>query len=112
MTERTKQAPIISTYNAFPEKSAIQPTKPPKDNEPVSPIKTDAGYTLNNKYPNKAPVNEKATTDNDCAPPCSKIKIPKAAKNGTQVPAASPSNPSVKLTAFTVAKKRKNVKKV
>ena len=103
MTEKTKQPPIIGKYSAFPEKSAMHAAKPPRESEPVSPIKRRAGETLNSKYASKAPTSAKASVGNPSFPVCNTIKIPNVPKKGTLTPAASPSSPSVKLTAFTVA---------
>ena len=40
---------------------AVAATNPPNAKEPVSPINTLAGYTLNNKNPNKAPTTAHVT---------------------------------------------------
>ena len=47
MTDKTKQTPITGINNAFPEKEEIAAINPPKASEPVSPMNTDAGDTLN-----------------------------------------------------------------
>ena len=49
MTEKTKHIPNIRIYSALPLNTAIAAAKPPSDNEPVSPINTDAGEILNGK---------------------------------------------------------------
>ena len=107
MTENTKVIPIVRIYKAFPVNSPIHAAKPPKDKEPVSPINTRAGDTLNNKYADSAPPKQKAIVDKLPSPFCKNIKTPKARKNGIHADAAKPSSPSVRLTALTVAKNKK-----
>ena len=71
----------------------------PKNKEPVSPIKIFAGFLLNNKNPNNAPTIAKQNTNTG--------KLFSLYANSANVPVviivtlvASPSSPSVKLTAF------------
>ena len=110
MTETTKTKPKIGINNPFPENIAILAAKPPSASDPVSPINTEAGDTLKIKYANKAPTKQKDKTDKDVSPFCKRSTLPKEAKKGTHEPAANPSNPSVKFTAFTVAKNTKTEK--
>ena len=110
MTESTKVIPITAKYKPFPVNATMLAAKPPNAKEPVSPMKTDAGETLKKRYAKSAPTRQKETVDIFLFPPCKRINKPMQRKYGTHEPAASPSKPSVKLTAFTVAKKRKNVK--
>ena len=104
MTESTNIIPTVTIYSAFPVKVAIQETKPPRASEPVSPIKTLAGGALNSKYAINAPTSAKHTVAWDSLSPSKQIIMPKTRKKGILTPEASPSNPSVKFTAFTVAK--------
>ena len=106
MTEKTKVIPTTAIYSAFPEKIPIQAPNPPSESEPVSPIKILAGEELNKRYAVNAPQREKARIA--CPKSCpNEHKTPSVAKNGRQEFAAKPSNPSVKLTPLTVAKKTK-----
>ena len=103
MTEKTKHAPTMGKYNALPENSVIDAANPPKESEPVSPIKTYAGETLNKRYATKAPIKANESIGNPVVSSCKRIKTPKTPKYGALTPAASPSKPSVKFTALTVA---------
>ena len=109
MTEKTKHIPKTGTYKVFPLNTHIHEAKPPNASDPVSPINTEAGCTLNNKYASKLPIKQKDVNTKLDEPFCKSITTPISPKKGTLVPAASPSNPSVKLTAFTVAKNTKTV---
>ena len=50
--------PIIGINRVFEEKILTAPIKPPKDNDPVSPINTLAFGALNIKKPKIAPIKE------------------------------------------------------
>ena len=93
----------------LPENILIAPIKPPKDNDPVSPINTLAGDTLNKRYPASAPQRLKQICESAVLPPCKEIIMPKNRKNGKLAPAANPSNPSVRFTQLTVLKNAKAV---
>ena len=56
--EKTKHKPIIGIKSAFEEKILIAPINPPKDSEPVSPIKTLALGTLKIRKPKIAPIKQ------------------------------------------------------
>ncbi len=75
------------------------PSAPPKASDPVSPINTFAGWALKTKNPNTAPTTatEKIDSSNCSAFQARTANAPKAI---ALVPDTSPSNPSVKLTAF------------
>ena len=62
MTENAKHTPNTGTYKAFPENKVKAEAKPPSAKEPVSPINTAAGETLNSKYANSAPTKQKDNT--------------------------------------------------
>ena len=55
MLEKTKVIPIIGINKILPLTIEIIATNPPKHNDPVSPIKTDALCVLNSKYPTSPP---------------------------------------------------------
>ena len=79
----------------------MEDTKPPRANEPVSPMKIDAGFELyNSKNPKRLPTT---------APVIGVIDgfrlsaaIVKNVATITVTPDARPSKPSVKFTPFTV----------
>ena len=76
-------------------------TIPPKNKEPVSPIKTFAGLKFHTKKPMQPPATQ---TDSKLIPTVL-MTVPisiknNATKNVTDV--FKPSMPSVKLTAFTI----------
>ena len=104
MTENKKHIPKSGTYSAFPENSVNAEAKPPRAKEPVSPIKTAAGETLKSRYASNAPARQKDKIASPSFPLSLQIKMPKKIKNGMLAPAAKPSKPSVKFTAFTVPK--------
>src|SRR5699024_12109150 len=81
-------------------KIAIAAIDPPNANEPVSPIKTLAGYALKTKNPSNAPtVAKEKITSSFCGKPYH-ARTANAPKAIAAVPVNSPSNPSVKLTAL------------
>ena len=48
--DKINTTPTVAIYNRLPLKSAIQDAKPPKESEPVSPIKMLAGFELKQRY--------------------------------------------------------------
>ena len=72
----------------------------PNDNEPTSPINIEAGLELYHKNPIQTPAIE--SDNNDTSLKNEKINIIYKVNETTAViEAASPSNPSVRFTAFT-----------
>ena len=53
---QTKTPPIIKSNSSFFNNTAKVPKAAPEDKEPVSPIKTSAGWELYHKYPMQAPA--------------------------------------------------------
>ena len=104
ITESTNITPTIAIYKALPVNTAIQEAKPPRASEPVSPMNTEAGGTLKTRYAQSAPTSAKARVACEAFSPSNRIRIPRVKKKGTLTPDASPSKPSVRLTALTVAR--------
>ena len=59
MLESTNIIPNNGIKKPFNEKILIAPKKPPKDSEPVSPIKTLALFILKTKNPKIPPIKQK-----------------------------------------------------
>ena len=95
----TKTPPININKNSNFPKTASVPKSPPIAKEPVSPIKTSAFGLLNFKNPSKAPATADEIIASSVSPNACEI-IAHAINAGTPQPAASPSNPSVKLYAL------------
>ena len=111
ITERvssTNNPPIINSSISCFKTIATAAIKPPRPNEPVSPMKISAGAVFHHK---------KAAHDAIVAPHITAMSIPnetleivhsrnaikqKIAKTIDAVPAARPSSPSVKFTALVV----------
>ena len=94
--------PIISTRSSCLVMTANAARIPPNAREPQSPMKILAGCALNTKKPVKPPINAAPKI----AASTFLLKIAKTT-NGVNAmiirPVASPSNPSVKFTAFDSA---------
>ena len=56
IVSNTNRPPIMIKTNSCLEAEALTPITPPRDNEPVSHIKTIAGGALNHKKPNTEPI--------------------------------------------------------
>ena len=56
MASKTKRPPVIAKTISCFVMIPIAPNEPPKDNEPVSPIKIFAGGALNHKNPKHEPI--------------------------------------------------------
>ena len=113
----TKTKPRIGIYNSIPEKTERLAINEPRASDPVSPINIFAGKQLNKR---KHKIEPQATTEIiemflnsamfeilvDITPVSIKIFwiIKNVIKNINVVDEAKPSRPSVKLTAFVVAK--------
>jgi len=82
---------------------------PPKAIDPVSPIKTLAGWALNLRNPRQAPVKAPENITMLSNP---KFKATKLKKDETinVTPAANPSRPSVRFTLLVVATTTKIIK--
>ena len=93
---------IIKSNNGIFKYSAILEITPPKNNEPVSPIKILAGCKLNIKKPNTEPITMLPKIETSVM-----FFIIAMAVNAAIIIAEiledKPSIPSVKLTAFVVA---------
>ena len=66
---------------------------------PVSPMKTVAGCVLNRRNPKMEPASANATSPMTTSSPC-QARYPMQAKMSRQMPPASPSSPSERLTAL------------
>lgn len=64
-------------------------------------MNTEAGEALKSRYAASAPHRQNASIAREDEPPHRSTMIPMLRKKGTQVPAASPSSPSVRLTQLT-----------
>ena len=95
---------------ALPEKRHTQEAKPPSPKEPVSPINILAFEVLKIKYAPSAPTVQKHSSESPSKLFVARSKHPKKKKKGADTDEASPSNPSVRLTEFTQAKKIKMAK--
>ena len=84
---------ILSIY-------AVAATKPPSASEPVSPMNTLAGYTLNTRNPSSAPTAAQVTGATPEPVPIATTVKNVAIRAVTDD--ARPSSPSVKLEPFTV----------
>ena len=85
-------------------------TEKPKNSDPVSPIKTLAGYTLNRRNPISPPTTAPVTGSIPLPIPM-ETTVKKTATISVTLD-ARPSSPSVKFTPFTVpitAKKRTGI---
>src|SRR3989338_607913 len=98
----TKMPPTTRRRSSFFETMATKPNVPPKGREPTSPINTWAGWALNQRKPRRAPTTapQKTVSSPEIPEPARKQKSPNVKKAVTEVPAASPSNQSVRLTAL------------
>ena len=104
MTERasmTKTPPTITSKNSVFVITATAANAPPKASDPVSPIKTLAGCALYRKKPRQAPASA-AQKIARCGLPKYMAITAYASAATVVVPAAKPSRPSVRLTAFVV----------
>ena len=93
--------PTMGIYSSIPLTTAAAATKPPKASEPVSPMNTFAGYTLNIRKPSKAPI----TAAEQSIKPLSANLSPMHMKNAAATAVTDehkPSRPSVKLTPLSV----------
>ena len=59
---------MIASNNSCRAITANNPNSPPSGSEPVSPMKTDAGWQLNHRKPSKLPIVAAATTSISPAP--------------------------------------------
>ena len=111
---KTNNPPIIASTISCLAIIATAAKEPPKDNEPVSPIKILAGGALYQRKPKQDPtidpqnIESSPTSGIYCSckysekivfPTTYEIKVKDSATNITGT-VAKPSNPSVKLTAF------------
>ena len=83
-------------------KTANATTAPPNAIEPVSPINTLAGFTLNTKNPIHPPIVAAANVATATSLATNKANATKKVDTTAVIPEASPSRPSVKFTALTV----------
>ena len=93
--------PTIGRIRGIFRRTARLATAPPKAMEPVSPIKTLAGYALWIRKPKHAPARAVENNDMELNP---HFKATMLKKDITikVTPDARPSSPSVKFTLFTV----------
>src|SRR6266404_7780049 len=110
----TKTPPAITSTRGWWINTAIIPRDPPRASEPVSPMKTCAGWQLNQRNPRPAPIIAEQKTVNSPAPatygickypaaralPARYVKTTKTTATINVQPIAKPSRPSVKLTAL------------
>ena len=112
MVSITNTNPIKISNNSCLDKIAIVPIVAPRQSDPVSPINIFAGLALKTKNPNIPPTNIKQNNPISKYPynnPVLYRIIPKVVIEITERPPASPSNPSVKLTALELATKTNNI---
>src|SRR3546814_11354633 len=60
----TKRPPMMPSTSSRLVTKAMEPSAPPQDSEPVSPMKTMAGGALNHRKPRPAPTSAPPTHDN------------------------------------------------
>src|ERR1700755_914583 len=117
----TKTPPMIGSDSSGFDASATNPSAPPSASAPTSPMNTWAGWVLNHRNPIPAPPMAPQNTASSPAPgTCAIPRYPAMLKLRSVVPAAyassrkvndemitgpiaSPSSPSVRLTALDVA---------
>ena len=76
---------------------------PPRNSDPVSPMKTLAGLKLYSRKPSRPPARPEANTPRErYVSPHSIVTATKNTHTGKLVPVARPSTPSVRFTALTV----------
>src|SRR5580698_6944505 len=122
----TNSPPTSSSTSSFLVSTAIMPIAPPSDSDPTSPMNTCAGYALYQRKPMPVPNSAAQKIASSSTPwmcatcrycaivtswpfAMSVVLTPAMYANTRNVPAfmidgpiASPSSPSVKLTAFAV----------
>ena len=86
--------------------NALDATKPPRAREPVSPMNTFAGYTLNSKKPNRLPTTAPVIGLIPLFSPMATTVKNVATRIVTLV--QRPSRPSVKFTPLSVPRTIKN----
>ena len=86
---------------------AAEATNPPSASEPVSPINTLAGYTLNSRNPRSAPTTAQVIGSIPLLVPIATTV--KNVATSTVTLDARPSRPSVKFTPLTVPITTKNI---
>ena len=101
-------SPTITINNGIRSISAVDATNPPSASDPVSPINTLAGYVLNIKKPNRAPITDVMIGDIFALIP--RAAMAKKVATITVTPDARPSRPSVKFTPLTVPRTTINIK--
>ena len=79
---------------------AVEATNPPNARDPVSPMNTLAGYTLNSRKPRSAPTTAHVIGEMPLLVPIATTV--KNVATSTVTLEARPSRPSVKFTPFTV----------
>ena len=95
--------------------TAITPSTAPSASDPVSPIKTRAFFRLNHKHPPHPPASAAQTTaisallgtygnavSLNAGYPVANANTINTEKTTASIPAASPSSPSIKLTALVM----------
>ncbi len=80
--------------------TASAPIAPPSPSEPVSPMKIEAGKALNQRNPMHAPTRQAESIERFSCSPVMKVIAVYASRTIAQQPAARPSRPSVRFTAF------------
>ena len=105
--EQTNIIPITRIYRRLPLNAEIAETNPPSPSEPVSPMNTEALFVLKRRYPASTPhkTRLKYTSGIPSRPESRKMSAASAAKYQKLTDAASPSNPSVRLTQLVAATK-------
>ena len=63
MASKTNNPPVIANTISCLVIIPTAPNDPPKDKDPVSPIKIFAGGALNHKKPNQAPIIDPQNID-------------------------------------------------
>src|SRR3989338_674592 len=97
----TNTPPMITSHNAVWLKRLMAPTAAPRPSEPTSPKKTEAGWLLNQRKPTHAPARlaHHGTSAWLLGSPLN-TQSPRMERTIATHPAAKPSNPSVRLTAW------------
>ena len=98
----TNTIPITGSSSQCPVISATVASEAPSGSAPVSPMNSEAGWTLYQRNPSNAPttVNENVARNSW---PCRNAITAYAANATAAVPPSSPSSPSVIETAVVVA---------
>ena len=94
--------PAKTSRNSILSIIAAAASAPPRAMDPVSPMKSFAGFLLKIKNPRQTPLRDVQNTNGAFCPICIAI-IAKKIETMDVTPLQRPSRPSVKFTLFAIA---------